>query len=150
MPQSLTQNLLHLIYSTKERRPQLTPDFRDSMHAMSASVLQRLESPAICIGGVEDHVHILFSLSKKKSLVDVVRDVKANTSKWANEQGFADSQFQWQSGYGAFSVSQSNVIRVKEYIQAQDEHHKEWSFQDEFRAILKKHKIEYDERYVWD
>jgi putative transposase len=150
LAQSLVQNLVHMVYSTKDRRPLIRGEGREPMHAMSVSVLQRLDCPVLCIGGTEDHVHLLFLLSKNEALASVVRTVKASTSKWANTEAVFGNEFAWQGGYGAFSVSQSNAKQVKAYIQNQEEHHRELSFQDEFRLLLKKHGIEYDERYVWD
>ena len=150
MPQSHAQILLHLVFSTKDRMPLILPHFRDSLYGMMASVLARLDSPAIRIGGTSDHIHVLFAADKNRALKDVVRDAKANTSKWVNDERLIKEEFHWQAGYGAFSVSQSNVSRVLRYIDSQEEHHKKWTFQNEFRALLKKHKIEYDERYIWD
>jgi REP element-mobilizing transposase RayT len=108
------------------------------------------DTPAILIGGVEDHVHILALLSRKFAIMDVVQEAKTETSKWIKKQGDAYREFQWQAGYGAFSVSESNVEQVKRYIAGQEEHHRRMSFQDEYREICRRHGIEVDERYVWD
>ena len=105
---------------------------------------------ALTIGGVEDHVHLLFPLSKNHSLAKIVEEVKKGSSKWIKTQGPTFQSFAWQAGYGAFSVSESNVEAVRKYIDRQVEHHKKQSFQDELRAFLVKHKIDIDERYLWD
>jgi REP element-mobilizing transposase RayT len=150
MPQSLAKNLIHLIYSTKHRTPCLAPEVRSRLFAYKAGILKEWDSPALVIGGVADHVHLLFRLSKNHALVKVIEEVKQGSSKWLKTQGNEFCDFHWQAGYGAFSVSQSNVEQVKRYIEQQEEHHRTRTFQDELRALLKRHGIEYDERYVWD
>jgi len=150
MPQSLAKLLVHLIYSTKHRERILTDNIPEELHRYTAGILKKYESPAILINSVEDHVHILFSQSRNHSLADLVEQAKKGTSKWLKTKGRAFARFHWQNGYGAFSVSQSNVKKVTAYIQRQKEHHKRQSFQDEFRALLKRHEIEFEERYVWD
>jgi len=150
MPQSLAKILVHLVFSTKHRERVLSDDVREELHRYIAGIPKNHESPAILINSVEDHIHILFSQSRNCSLADLVEEVKKGSSKWLKTKGRAFARFHWQNGYGAFSVSQSNVKQVKEYIQNQQEHHKRQSFQDEFLAFLKRHEIEYDERYVWD
>ena len=150
MPQSLAKNLIHLIYSTKNRERLLGEDIRDELHRYSAGILKEWDSPAILINSVEDHIHILFCLSKNHALCDVVEQVKKGSSKWLKTKGTAYKNFFWQAGYGAFSVSQSSVKSVMKYIETQDEHHRRNTFQDEFRAFLKRYEIPYDERYVWD
>jgi REP element-mobilizing transposase RayT len=150
MAQSLAKNLIHLIYSTKNRTPSLAKDIRAKLFAFKAGVLKQLQSPALVIGGTADHVHIVFSLSKNQALADVVEEIKKASSKWMKTQGPAFRSFYWQAGYGAFSVSQSNLEKVKRYIRRQEEHHKTLSFQDEFRAFLTRHGIMFDERYLWD
>jgi hypothetical protein len=107
-------------------------------------------SPAKLIGGVEDHIHALFNLSRTYTIADVVEAVKTSTSKWIKTKGDGLVSFQWQTGYGAFSVSRSNVDAVVQYIRDQKEHHRKDEFKDEFRGVLHKHDVEYDERYVWD
>jgi putative transposase len=150
MPQSLTINLIHLVYSTHERRPWLDAEIQSRIWAYQASLLNGHDCPVFHVGGVADHVHILFSLSKNMKLVDAVREVKANSSSWIKKQGAGYNDFAWQRGYGAFSVSPSNKARVGAYIENQARHHERVTFQDEFRALLRKHGIEWDERYVWD
>jgi len=150
MSQSLCKNFIHLIFSTKERRPLLTDDIRDEMHGYLGGVLRNWESPSIIIGGVEDHVHILFLVSKNHALAKIVEEVKSGSSKWIKTKSTKLINFYWQNGYGAFSVSQSNVKSVRQYIQKQKEHHDTVSYQDEFRNFVKRHDVDYEERYVWD
>ena len=150
MPQSLSKIYVHLIFGTKLREALLLPPFRERVHGYLATVLNNLESPATKIGGMRDHVHILFRLSKNRSLADVVETIKTSSSKWIKIQNPALRAFQWQNGYGGFSVSPSQIRAASEYIDRQDEHHRVVNFQDEFRKFLRKYGVEYDERYVWD
>jgi len=150
MAQSLSIILIHVVYSTKDRYPFLTPEIRPQLHAYMAKVMKGIESPALIINSVADHVHVLFRLSKNHALCDVIQNAKSKTSKWIKTKGQQFSKFQWQAGYGAFSVSSSNVEQVKQYIADQEEHHQRVSFEDELRALLRKHGIEFDERYMWD
>jgi putative transposase len=150
MPQSLASVLIHLVFSTKHRRPFITPAIETELHKYMATVFRGCDSPALLIGGYEDHIHALFSLSRKWAIADVVEEVKTSSSKWIKTKGADFRQFHWQSGYGAFSVSQSNAAKVKNYIANQKEHHGKQSFQDELRQFLEKHGVEFDERYVWD
>ncbi len=151
MPQSLARVVLHIVFSTKNRVPFLKdPDLRSRLHAYMAGVLQNIGCEPILIGGVEDHVHILCNLSRTITIAGLVEEVKKSPSKWMKEQGTTFSDFYWQGGYGAFSVSQSNVEQVRAYIAAQVEHHRKVSFQDEFRALCLKHGVAIDERFVWD
>jgi putative transposase len=114
-----------------------------------AGIFSPLDSPAILIGGVEDHVHVLFNLSRSHALKEVVGKVKAESSAWIKKNSL-HHDFYWQAGYGAFSVSETNVETVRKYIRNQEEHHRRISFQDEFRALCEKHGLEIDERYAWD
>ena len=150
MAQSLAKNLIHLIYSTKNRERCLTDAVRPKLFAYQAGILREWDSPPIVIGGDSDHLHALFVLSKNHALCKVIEEVKKGSSKWIKTQGDVFAAFHWQNGYGAFSVSQSHVARVRRYIEEQVEHHRTTSFQDEFRLFLKRYAIEYDERYVWD
>jgi putative transposase len=150
MPQSLVKNLIHLVYSTKHHKPWIPKDHRDGLCAYQAGIYREWESPAIVIGGVEDHIHALFALSKNHALSKMVEEVKKGSSKWLKTDGPKNPDFYWQAGYGAFSVSQSNVDAVKEYIETQETHHRKMTFQDELRALYRRHGIEFDERYVWD
>jgi len=152
MPQSLANVVVHITYSTKLRKPWLNdPDLRSALYAYNAVILrEEVDSPAIVINGVEDHIHILCVLSRKFAIMDVIKASKTGTSKWIKKQGKGRDDFQWQLGYGIFSVSQSNVGQLKRYIANQEDHHKRMTFQDELRQLCKRHGIEIDERYVWD
>ena len=151
MSQSLAKIWTHLVFSTKERYPFLTDkDIRQDLHAYLAKTLKKNNCPTLIVGGVADHVHALFVLSKNHSIASIVWEVKRSSSKWVKTQDAALRKFYWQEGYGAFSVSQSHVDQVEKYILNQEAHHRKKSFQDEFRSFLKKYEIDYDERYVWD
>ncbi len=150
MSQSLVKNLIHLVYSTKHREPLIPTEHLDGLFAYPAGVYKPGESPALIIGGVADHVHALFLLSKNHALKTIVEEVKKSSSKWMKQEGPRIENLYWQAGYGAFSVSQSNVEAVKNYIRNQPEHHRARTFQDELRALFTKHEVDFDERYVWD
>jgi putative transposase len=151
MPQSLSNVLVHIVFSTKERRALLqNAELRDEMHRYIAGVSAKLECPAVIVGGATDHVHLLANQSRTIALADWVKELKRGSSLWAKKKWPQWSLFQWQAGYGVFSVSQSQCERVHEYIRTQESHHRQISFQDELRQILKKHGVVFDERYVWD
>jgi REP element-mobilizing transposase RayT len=150
MPQSLAKNLIHLIFSTKNREPILAEPVREPVCAYASAVLRDLDSHVIAINAWRDHIHILFAPSKNHSLSQVVMEVKRATFKWIKTQGAEFSKFHWQSGYGAFSIGQSGVEEVKTYIANQAKHHRVKSFEAELRSFLKRYHIEFDERYVWD
>lgn len=148
MPQSLANILIHAIWSTKDRRALLSDSVRPGLHGYMAGILKNLESPALIINSVTDHVHVLCQLSKNIAACKLVEEVKKSSSKWMKDNGVA--QFAWQSGYGVFSVSQSNADATREYIEGQAEHHKKRDFKDEFRAFCERYNVTLDERYVWD
>ena len=150
MPQSLARLPIHLVFSTKNRERLITDAVRESLHAYMATVLDNLGCHAHLINSVEDHVHILFELSRTVAVSQAVEEVKKASSKWIKTQGADLSGFAWQAGYGAFAVSESNVPAVREYIARQREHHRVQSFQGEYRAFLERHRMAFDERYVWD
>jgi putative transposase len=150
MSQSLVSNLVHLIYSTKFRHPHLDVEIPPRLWAYKAGILKEWDSPAIVIGGHDDHAHILFSLSKNHAMKSVVEHVKKGSSIWLKENYPQLHDFQWQGGYAAFSVSESRVPDVRHYIEHQDEHHRVRTFQDELREFLTRHGIVFDERYLWD
>jgi REP element-mobilizing transposase RayT len=151
MPQSLARVVLHLVFSTKNRTSFLQDgELRAQLHAYLAGALQKVDCEPILINGVEDHVHLLCNLSRTLTIASLVEEAKKSSSMWMKQRGTRCRAFYWQAGYGAFSVSQSNVEQVRAYITAQEEHHRSLSFQDEFRALCRKHGISIDERYVWD
>ncbi len=152
MPQSVAKAAIHLVYSTKHRKTWLKDsELRDELYAYKATILRdKVDSPAVIINGIEDHVHVLCLLSRKFPIMKVVEEAKTETTKWLKKQSQALSDFAWQAGYGAFAVSESNVAQVKSYIKHQQEHHRRMTFQDEFRELCKRHGVELDERYAWD
>jgi REP element-mobilizing transposase RayT len=150
MPQSLARLHIHLIFSTKNREPFITDVVRDSLHAYMATVLQNLGCVPVLINSVEDHVHLLFDMSRTVAISKTVEDVKKSSSKWIKTQSSELANFSWQSGYGAFAVSESNVEAVREYIAKQREHHRQKTFQEEYRQFLERNRITFDEKYVWD
>ncbi len=140
--------LLHFIFSTRGRRPLIGPEFRQDLFAYLGGIVRSLDGTALAINGASDHVHMLVRIRPAQSAAEIARVVKTNSSRWAREKWKPD--FAWQTGYGVFSVSESNVGAVSKYIAGQEEHHKKHSFQEEFVAFLKKHGVPYDERYLWD
>lgn len=150
MSQSLAKTLLHLTFSTKDRRPLIVPEVKDELKVYLMGILRDIHCPAIDINCVADHVHILFCLSKNLALAKAIEELKKSSSKWMKTKSESLKDFYWQGGYGSFSVSQSNVAAVRRYIRNQEEHHRTMTFQEELRALLRKHNIEYDERYIWD
>jgi len=156
MPQSLARVCLHLVFSVKDRRRVfVVEEMRATTVGYITGVLKNLDCPVIRIGVVTEHVHVLYLQARTKTIADVAAAVKRESSAWIKDQPWARmnpnfAQFHWQNGYGVFSVSESNVEDVAKYINGQMEHHKRVTFQDEYRAFLKRHNVEYDERYVWE
>src|SRR5947207_12429338 len=150
MPQSLSSILIHLVFSTKNREPFITPAIEGELHPYMAKIFRELKSPSLTIDGSTDHVHILFSLARVTRVADLVEEVKIASSKWIKTKGREFRNFHWQKGYGAFSIGQSNVAALKQYIHNQKHHHQRVTFQDEYRKLLTSYRIDYDERYVWD
>jgi REP element-mobilizing transposase RayT len=150
MSQSLVKNAIHLVFSTKDRRMFLKDREREGLHAYITGILNNKRSPLIEINSVGDHVHILYSQSKNVALAKVVEQVKASSSSWLKEKHRSYSLFEWQVGYGAFSVSESHIEAVRKYIRGQAEHHGMEDFKTEFRRFCKKNGVSVDERYMWD
>jgi REP element-mobilizing transposase RayT len=151
MPQSLAKILIHTVFSTKNRQPFLTDRaLRTELHCYIGGILSNLDCQPLIVGGVEDHVHNLCALSRTCTVADMVKEVKRGPSLWVNTQASGLDQFSWQNGYGAFSIGASQTETVRRYIAGQEEHHRRITFQDEFRTLLRKYGIEFDERYVWD
>lgn len=140
----------HLVFSTKDRLPIITPDAKPRLYAYIGGIVRELRGELIAIGGVEDHVHILCRLGTAVSLADALRQIKGSSTRWANDELKLDTKFAWQTGYAAFSVSQSKIPNVERYIAEQEEHHLKRGFKDELIDFLKRHGMEYDERYLWD
>ena len=150
MPQSFACLHHHIIFSTKNREPLLTGDIPGRLHAYIAGILRNEHGSLVIAGGMPDHVHLLASISRESSMSDILRQIKGSSSRWISES-FPDLQaFAWQAGYAAFAVSYSHLQNVRNYIATQAEHHRTVTFQDEFRAFLRKHDIEFQEQYMWD
>ena len=150
MPQSLNHVLIHLIFSTKDRSPCLSPSIGPSLHAYLATVARNAGCECPRVGGVADHVHLAVQLSRTITIAALVEELKTTSSKWIKTQAPELAAFAWQRGYGVFSVRPGELGKLVAYIDNQVEHHKKQSFQDEYRMFLKKYGVEYDERYVWD
>ena len=151
MSQSLTQLYAHMVFWTKERFPFLSDiAIRDEMHAFIGGMCNTLDSQPVIVGGVSDHVHILCLLSKNQAISRIIGELKRVSSIWIKTKGGILSKFHWQNGYGAFSIGRSEIDTVRIYIQNQPEHHRNRSFQDEYRAFLNEYEMQYDEQYVWD
>jgi putative transposase len=148
MPDSYTNLLYHIIFSTKDRRPLITDLYQPRLYDYIGGTIRGLGGVCLELNGTEDHVHVLTKLRPDKALSDVLRELKANASGWMHDVFPKLMDFSWQRGYGAFAVSQSNVEQVRRYITWQKEHHAKISFRDEFISFLKANEIEYDERYV--
>ena len=150
MPQSLSAVYIHLVFSTKNREPFLRDEqMRASLHAELGGISKKLECPPIITGGMEDHIHLLARFGRSITQAEWVKELKRVSNQWLKEQ-FHLSAFEWQAGYADFSVSESNLDQVKRYIMNQKEHHKKRTFQDEVRELLRRHRMEWDERYIWD
>jgi|SRR6267378_3285085 len=150
MPQSLSAVYIHLVFSTKNREPFLRDqEVRGELHAQLGGISKKLECPPIITGGMEDHVHLLARFGRTITQAEWVKELKRVSNLWLKEQ-FHLSGFEWQAGYADFSVSESSLEQVKRYIMSQEEDHKKRSFQDEVRELLRRHRMEWDERYIWD
>ncbi len=150
MSQSLAKVYLHVVFSTKNREPILIDEWREELFAVLGGAANNLGCQSLTVGGVVDHIHMLFQLGRSITIADAVGKIKSTSSLWINQSRGLTVPFHWQSGYAAFSVSQSNVDAVRDYIRRQPERHAWQSFQDELREWLRQYKIEWNEQYVWD
>ena len=150
MPRSYCNLLYHIVFSTKQRESWLNREIRAQVHQYLGGAVKNERGIPFIAKGTADHVHILAKLRQDKAVSDVIRNIKANSSSWIHKTFPKCAGFHWQLGYGAFSVSQSQAQKTRTYIENQEEHHRGVSFQEEFVALLKRHEIEYDERYLWD
>ena len=150
MPQSLSKVYLHLVFSTLNREALIDENVQSTLFDYLGGICKGLKCNPVRIGGTADHVHILCLLSRKISQSKLVEEIKKESSKWMKAQGEKYRHFYWQHGYGAFSVNPTETEIVVEYINNQKEHHRKKTFQEEYRAFLKKYKVEYDERYIWE
>jgi putative transposase len=150
MPQSFASLHYHLIFSTKNRETVLSEDFSPRLFEYIGGILRNAKCSLLAAGGRPDHVHLLVSLGKERSVAEALHLIKANSSKWVHETFPDRKAFAWQTGYGAFAVSYSGLDEVRRYIARQEEHHRVKTFQEEFIEFLKRHELEFDERYLWD
>ena len=149
MPNSYTCLHYHVVFSTKNRTPRIHPPTQDRLYEYVGGIIRDNKGRLIAAGGTPDHVHLLLSLHPQTALSDLLRQAKAGSSRWIHETFAEQSDFAWQDGYGAFTVSQSSVVQVTTYIAEQEQHHRQVSFQEEFVEFLKRHEIPYDERFIW-
>jgi putative transposase len=149
MAQTLVSLLVHVVFSTKNRADLITPDIEPDLYKYMSGTLGGMESPCLKIGGTANHVHLLVSQSKNIALAFMLEELKKSSSKWIKKNGPRFRSFKWQDGYGAFTIGQSNVAALKRYIERQKIHHRQRSFEDELRGLLKKYDVRYDERYIW-
>jgi putative transposase len=150
MPQSLARIYIHLVFSTKDREPLLADEWRDELFRVLGGAANNLGCQSLIVGGTADHVHMLFQLGRTISIAEAVGKIKSTSSAWINQSVNLPEAFHWQAGYAAFSVSESVVEGVREYIRSQREHHQKRSFQDELREWLRRYHVEWDERHLWD
>jgi len=150
MAHSYVSCLMHYVFSTKERQKLVTPALQERLYPYMGGIARELKMKAIAIGGALDHMHILLSLASTMSIAKAIQLIKGNSSKWIHET-FPDlRRFEWQEGYGAFSIGVSQMDATVKYIENQTEHHRRKTFQEEFIQFLEKHGIDYDPRYIWD
>lgn len=150
MAGTFTNLLYHLIFSTKHRLPSIVADLQPNLYEYMGGILRGEDGILLEIGGMADHVHLFVKFKPAKSVSEMLKIVKSKSSKWVNEEQSPSRRFSWQEGYAAFSVSESQAASVRRYIRNQKAHHARQSYQDEFRAMLDRHGVAYDERYLWD
>ena len=150
MPTTHHGILIHTVFSTKQRFKLLHADWRDELYAYMGGIAKEHKAHLIAAGGVEDHVHLLLKTHPSFAIAETIKLIKGNSSKWINDQRKISARFGWQRGYAAFSVSVSMADIVEAYINRQEEHHAKQSFEDEYFVMLRKHRIEFDERFVFD
>jgi putative transposase len=150
MPQSHAFLLTHVIFSTRDRTPFISPESASDLYAYLATVVRNTGCECFRVGGVADHVHLAIRLARTTSIAKVVEESKASSSKWIKTQAGIPADFAWQKGYGAFSVGPKDLDALCDYIDSQEEHHRSRTFKDEYLSFLDRYGIDYDERYVWD
>ncbi len=150
MPQSLAKIYVHAVFSTKNREPTIQSAWREELFRVLSGIANNIDCQALVNGGVADHVHMMFILGRTHTVAGAIGTIKSTSSAWVNEKIRPAIEFHWQAGYAAFSVSQSNVEAVRNYIQNQERHHSKQTFQDELREWLRRYEIHWDERYLWE
>jgi REP element-mobilizing transposase RayT len=150
MASTLTNLLYHIVFSTKSREPVITATIRANLHKYIGGIIRGEEGILLEIGGMPDHIHFVIRLKSIHSVATMVKTIKSKSSKWLNVQPKRPGRFEWQRGYAAFTVSASQLEKVRRYVRNQEQHHRRATFQEELRALLERHGIEYEERYLWD
>ena len=150
MANTFSSIYLHLVFSTKNREPWITPDIQERLWPFMGGIARENKAQAIQIGGIEDHIHILLKTSPAIAISKLTQSIKGGSSMWIHSTLPHLPHFKWQDGYGAFSVSKSSVDDVTHYIQNQRDHHRVKSFQEEYLAFLERHEISFDPKYLWD
>jgi len=150
MSHTYSQILVHIVFSTKNREPLLSDNIHDELHAYIGGIVENRCGTLLIAGSVADHIHLFLSHPRTISPSDLVRDIKSVSSQWMKEKMPRENDFAWQTGYGMFSISPSHGMALEKYIARQPEHHLKETFQDEYRRLMKKYRIEYEERYLWD
>jgi REP element-mobilizing transposase RayT len=150
MASTLTNLLYHIVFSTKHRHPIITKAIRDDLYAYIGGIVRGEGGVLLEIGGMPDHVHLVVRFRAEPSVATMLRKIKSKSSQWLNAKPNRPGRFQWQVGYGAFTVSASQLAKVRNYVRNQEQHNRRATFQDEFRQLLMRNGIEYNERYIWD
>lgn len=150
MPNTFTQIYIHIVFAVKHRQRLIQKNWREELYKYICGIASGKKQKVYAIGGVSDHIHILISIKPDIAISNLVKDIKANSSKWINDKHFTDGKFQWQEGFGAFSCSESALEKVIAYINNQERHHSKRKFRDEYIELLKKFNIEFDEKYLFD
>ncbi|HEV3167812.1 MAG TPA: IS200/IS605 family transposase [Isosphaeraceae bacterium] len=150
MATTFTNLLYHIVFSTKLRHPLITPALRTDLYAYLGGIIRGHGGTLVKVGGMPDHIHLVIQSQADIAVSDMLRQIKGSSSKWINNRRDSTTRFGWQTGYGAFSVSASQLESVVEYVEKQEEHHRKMTFQEELIKLLERHGIEYDERYLWD
>jgi REP element-mobilizing transposase RayT len=149
MAQTLVCLRVHVVFSTKDRHPMITPEVEPELYAYLGGIIKNLDSRCLAAGGTSNHVHLLISQSKNMALSKLMEEIKKSSSKWIKTKGTALQTFGWQDGYGAFTIGQSQVEALQRYIAGQKDRHKKQTFEEELVTLLKKYQVDYDERYIW-
>lgn len=150
MPNTYSQLYIHVVFAVKRRENLIASDWKTNLFKFMNGIVVNKRDKIMCLNGVSDHVHILLSISPATRISDIVRDIKANSSRWINENKLVRGKFEWQNGFGAFSVSPGRVDRTIDYIKNQENHHKQKSFREEYLRLLKLSGVEFDERYIFE
>ena len=147
---SFTQLNYHVVFATKYRKPAIAKTIQESVYKYIGGIIRDFQGSLDCVGGTEDHVHLLVSIPPKIAVSDAIRSIKSNSSRWVNEQEWSIRNFEWQKGYGAFTVSYSQMDHVRAYIDNQELHHRKLTFQEEYIDLLHKHDLNFELKYLFE